>query len=106
MDAQSNVVSLCLEPLPMMLHFSDAQLASDSLRTLDVASQLSRSILERCAEFGGEAAALRVVRDLFAGAAYRLEQLADGSEPSMAEALASFPGLAHLLEQPDPAALD
>src|SRR4051794_10729735 len=72
----AKIVSLCLPPLPINLHFDHVDLARDSLTTMHVAVATCWDVLNKVEKFGGDASALRVVRDLFAGVAYRLDELA------------------------------
>ena len=85
MAENSNLVALCLAPQPVNLHFDSVNLVRDCLMTMHVAVGQSWAVLNRADDFGGAAPALRVVRELFAGLAYRVDQLA-GLDPEIAEA--------------------
>ena len=76
MDEGSNVVLLCqVEPQSATICFDSAELTRDNLDAINVCLTLSYDILDRAAGFGGDAPALRVIKDLFVGLAHRLDEL-------------------------------
>jgi hypothetical protein len=76
MNEGSNVVLLCrVEPQSATICFDSAELTRNNLDAINACLAVSYNILDRAAEFGGDAPALRVIKDLFAGLAYRLDEV-------------------------------